>query len=363
MIALNKSLYSPLTHVIFWLIFILYELITLHLVAGSSYSLLHFLGNHLINIAFCYATIYCVFRPCWGRKKSWMLFVILITFDFAIYILLKRGLALICEAYGLTHYPVHKDLPAFIAFIFYRGKDFFIIVFLYWIFTRYIIKLKQLNDLSSQNCEKEKRILELQLINNQAKVSPHFLFNALNSLYGSLLTVSENLAARLLLIAQITRYSLMETDKHGKMPLDEELNQVKLYIEFNRIKNNELNSELNTGLNLICRFPKSGTGHKIIPMSLVNLTENLFKYGDMEDESAPALLEIFIENGWLYFHSFNRKNNRKGQQSHRMGIDTLQKRLQYYYPNHHHLEITENDNTYDLKLNMYLAGNKPMENK
>ncbi|WP_256011825.1 sensor histidine kinase [Desertivirga xinjiangensis] len=286
-----------------------------------------------------------------------MLFVILITFDFAIYILLKRGLLLLFEAYGLTHYPVHKDLPAFLAFIFYRGKDFFTIVFLYWIFTRYVIKLKQLNELTCQNCEKEKRILELQLINSQAKVSPHFLFNALNSLYGSLLSVSEDLAARLLLIAQITRYSLVETDKHGKMPLDEELNQIKLYIEFNRIKN----SNLNTELNLICHFPESGTAQRIIPMSLVNITENMFKYGDMEDQNNPAILEIRIENGWLYFHCFNRKNNRKVQQSHRIGMDNLQKRLQYYYPRHHNLEIIEDDHTYDLNLNIYLAGNNPIK--
>ncbi|WP_256009125.1 LytR/AlgR family response regulator transcription factor [Desertivirga xinjiangensis] len=159
---LSKSLNKPLFHIAFWLIFMLYELLILHFTGGSFYFFPDIVCNYLINIAFCYTTIYCVFRPCW-RKKSASLFFLLIILEFVIYILLRRSLALIFEAANLPYYSAGKDLPAFTAFIFYRGGIFFTMGFIYWLFSRYNVTLSKLNELTTLISTKSKprtRMLE-----------------------------------------------------------------------------------------------------------------------------------------------------------------------------------------------------------
>ena len=157
---LNKFLSKPLFHIAFWLVFILYELLIFHVTEGSPYFFPDIFCNYLVNIAFCYATIHCIFRPRW-YKKSVPLFLLLIFLEFIIYILVRRSLALVFEVINLPYYSASKDLIAFTAFIFYRGGIFFTIGFVYWLFSTHNVILAKLNELTTLISTKSKLAMRM----------------------------------------------------------------------------------------------------------------------------------------------------------------------------------------------------------
>jgi sensor histidine kinase YesM len=86
---------------------------------------------------------------------------------------------------------------------------------------------------------------ELQLL--QSQLSPHFLFNTLNNLYGLSILDHQKVPALLLKLSELLRYSVYEA-KEVFVPLTDEVNYLKNYIEFEKIR-------LGDRLSLTAQFP------------------------------------------------------------------------------------------------------------
>ncbi len=74
---------------------------------------------------------------------------------------------------------------------------------------------------------------ELQLL--QAQLSPHFLFNTLNNMYGISISQHEKIPALLLKLSELLRYSVYES-KERYVPLKEEFSYIHNYIEFEKLR-------------------------------------------------------------------------------------------------------------------------------
>ena len=79
----------------------------------------------------------------------------------------------------------------------------------------------------------EQKDSELQLLKSQ--LSPHFLFNVLNSLYGLSLKRDDRVSPMILKLSGLLRYSLYETSNHF-VPLQSELDCIENYIELEKIR-------------------------------------------------------------------------------------------------------------------------------
>jgi LytS/YehU family sensor histidine kinase len=115
----------------------------------------------------------------------------------------------------------------------------------------------------------EQKESELQLLKSQ--LSPHFLFNVLNNLYGLSLKQGDKMSPMLLKLSGLLRYSLYETNKTF-VPLQDELNCIENYIELEKMRIGER-------LLLNVNISKKNIDEALIPpMLLMTFIENAFKH-------------------------------------------------------------------------------------
>jgi LytS/YehU family sensor histidine kinase len=104
----------------------------------------------------------------------------------------------------------------------------------------------------------------------QAQINPHFLFNALNTLYGTI--ARENSSARKLVLnlAGLFRYSFSEN--RGLIRIEEELTIVRAYLEIERLRlGNKLLTEIDVD--------DSTLSAEVPVLSIQPLVENAVKHG------------------------------------------------------------------------------------
>ena len=189
---------------------------------------------------------------------------------------------------------------------------------------------------------------ELQLL--QSQLSPHFLFNTLNNLYGLSLHEHEKLPPLLLKLSELLRYSVYEA-KELYVPVKEEIDYIKNYIDFEKLRIGD-RLELKLELEEI-----EDSKVKIAPMLLIVFVENAFKHSkNTQDE------QIFVEIGlkrWGNSLLFRVKNSFwKTEETENkiggLGLENVKKRLELLYPNGHELQIDETENTFEVNLRLHV---------
>jgi LytS/YehU family sensor histidine kinase len=212
-----------------------------------------------------------------------------------------------------------------------------------------LIRVRIKSKLHTARAAAEQSKSELQLL--QSQLSPHFLFNTLNNIYG--LSISDHaLVPELLLkLSDLLRYSVYEA-KELFVPLNDELDYLRNYIEFEKIR-------IGHRLNIQCRFPgRLSTGIKIAPMLLIVFVENAFKHSRSTHENGISIdLNIEYTGDEIRFKIRNScENVRLNSEFHSrhsgFGLDNVRKRLALLYPEKHVLEINASDHEYEVNLQL-----------
>src|SRR6185437_5795765 len=126
-------------------------------------------------------------------------------------------------------------------------------------------QLEQYRDL-----ETRRLVAQAELRALQSQIHPHFLFNALNTLYGIIPREARGARETVLNLADIFRYFL-ETGK-SFLPLEEELRIVKAYLEIERLR---LGDKLRTEI----QVDPEALAAPIPVLSIQPLVENAIKHG------------------------------------------------------------------------------------
>jgi len=190
---------------------------------------------------------------------------------------------------------------------------------------------------------------ELQLL--QAQLSPHFLFNTLNNVYGLSLTDHEKVPALLLKLSELLRYSVYDS-KEMFVQLAHELDYINNYIDFEKLR---LGSRLDLKFNLEGVKDES---FKIPPMLLIVFVENAFKHS-RDTQGHKILIDIALCNTeheivFSITNSCFQSNSgwaSKGKHS-GFGLESVRRRLNLLYENRHELTIKESVNDYSVNLRL-----------
>ncbi len=187
----------------------------------------------------------------------------------------------------------------------------------------------------------------------QSQLSPHFLFNTLNNMYGLSITQHEKIPPLILKLSDLLRYSVYEATE-TYVPLQDELAYIYNYIDFEQLRIGD-RLELKTDIESI-----AGTDIRIAPMLLIVFIENAFKHSKNTIEP-KVFIEIRLKiwgNSILFYlknsHSRSAANEPTVEKHSGFGLMNLRKRLQLLYPNQHDLVI-ENEATHytvNLRLNL-----------
>lgn len=240
--------------------------------------------------------------------------------------------------------PLHRNALAFREYV--RAGTWFLLVLL----TSLGIKLLtqwRMAEQRTREIENEQLRTELSFLH--AQINPHFLFNSLNTIYSLSLKKSDAAPAAVLKLSELLRYVINES-KLDKVPLDEEMNYLKNYIELQKLRSTS---------SLVVHYKEQGDIHStlISPLLFLPFVENAFKYGISNNETSPIDISLLRENGSLEFAVRNKKFNGKGtlKPSTGIGINNVRRRLKLLYPEKHELQIDDSSDHYSIKLTIHFV--------
>jgi sensor histidine kinase YesM len=185
----------------------------------------------------------------------------------------------------------------------------------------------------------------------QSQLSPHFLFNTLNNMYGISLTQPEKIPALLLKLSDLLRYSVYDS-KELFVPLKNELAYIKDYIEFEKIR-------IGDKLELDVTFEETvDPPVKIAPLLLIVFIENAFKHSKNTTEQ-KIYISITLKT-WANSILFYVKNSCSGNTDENtilkkdsgFGLENVMKRIELLYKGEYDLKIQDRDGYYHVMLQL-----------
>jgi len=190
---------------------------------------------------------------------------------------------------------------------------------------------------------------ELHLL--QSQLSPHFLFNTLNNMYGLSITDHQKIPALLLKLSELLRYSVYDATEIY-VPLKDEITYINNYIDFEKIRIGDrlvLTSEIEEVI--ISEI-------KIAPMLLIVFIENAFKHAkNTVDEKIYIDIKLKTWGNSILFsvkNSYSKEENEKSNinKSSGFGLDNVSKRLNLLYEREHELNIKKDNSFYNVILHL-----------
>lgn len=212
------------------------------------------------------------------------------------------------------------------------------------------IRFMSQNELKEAQTSAANSQSELHLL--QSQLSPHFLFNTLNNLYGLSITQHEKIPPLLLRLSDLLRYSVYESNQ-SFVPLKEELAYIDNYIEFEKIRIGD-RLVLKTDIEKI-----DSNNIKIAPMLLIVFIENAFKHSKNTAEE-NIFIDISLKT-WSNYILFSIKNSHNKaavdegttiNKNSGFGLANVKKRLELLYPNEAELSIEEDEIIYNVNLRL-----------
>jgi sensor histidine kinase YesM len=193
-----------------------------------------------------------------------------------------------------------------------------------------------------ETLEKQKLSSELMLLKHQ--INPHFLFNALNTVYYKI--DKSNLAARKILeqFSSLLRYQLYECN----MPLVLVENEMEFLQNYIEVQAQRLNGEVN----VICRGLKDVKGFQISPYLLIPLVENCFKHVSTTDQNSHISIECGLDGHLFWLYTENSAGKPRDRNDNGIGLANIAKRLAIIYPEKHILQIDDEENLFKVKLQL-----------
>jgi len=193
---------------------------------------------------------------------------------------------------------------------------------------------------------------ELEFLSSQ--ISPHFMFNVLNTLVFMARKKSDLIEPSLISLSQLMRYMLYENDG-GKITLATEAEYLKNYINLQLLR---FGDDISINLYLSGDFER----YVIEPMLLIPFVENAFKHGIGTLEHPIIDISITVDE---LRHQLNlivineipldgtepaasTKNNSG------IGLANVRRRLELLYPDQHVLQLEEKDHAFTARLQINL---------
>jgi two-component system, LytTR family, sensor kinase len=335
----RKRLVNILLHVLFTTLIVLVPTFLMPLKESHNPNATHTFYNIPVFIMTGLATIACYTSAYWLYPKY------LIKRKLFSYLALTLGICLfIALTSGWTTQLFSSTVTPFIWA--HVVTKFFIVLFVMGTGTAYRFVMDVMKQESQQ---KESMSMELSFLRSQ--VSPHFMFNTLNSMVALARKKSDKLEPALIELSNLMHYMLYESDEE-KVNLSKEIDYIQSYIDLQTLR---------FGHNVKIMFTVNKplpTDPCIEPMLLIPLIENAFKHGigmindpeiDIKLQVEKDALELFVKN------KYNAATTETKDKTSGIGLVNLERRLKLLYPHKHTLHAMKNGTYFkaSLKLNMH----------
>jgi two-component system, LytTR family, sensor kinase len=191
-------------------------------------------------------------------------------------------------------------------------------IFYGWFYSYNYYAHKQIESLKLDRLQ-----LELQFESLKSQISPHFLFNCLNTI-SSLIYKDTRLAEEFIRRMADTFQYVLKNQKKKIVPLRDELDFVKAYYYLLQVRfQNNLRLEIN--------LPKSILDSPIPPLTLQILMENSVKHNVISSETPLLIYLSARDNTHLLVTNSKTKSNGKTS-GFQVGLEAIHKRYAFFTP-------------------------------
>lgn len=204
-------------------------------------------------------------------------------------------------------------------------------------------KLVSNTQLKQQNVQ-----LELDFLRSQ--VNPHFLFNALNSVYAMAMGESPRASRLVLQLSEMMRYSLYETSEPYVL-VNKELIFIRHYLVLEQLRSSGR-------VQITYHIDEDTEGQLVIaPFLLIPFVENAFKHGVHATHQRSWVRVILqLKQGQLHLEVANSKLVDGLPISERgIGLQNVRKRLDALYPGAYQLSVDNQPEQHTVKLTIFLV--------
>ncbi len=203
--------------------------------------------------------------------------------------------------------------------------------------------------------EKQERMQsELSFLRSQ--ISPHFIFNVLNSIVYLIRSKSDLAEPVTIQLSELIRYMLYETD-NKQVPVSKEIDYLKNYIDLQKLRYGD-------DVEIKVKIEGNDSSLTIEPMLLIPFVENAFKHGIGMVHNPVIDIRLSYIGNVLNFTVENKiapETRESKDFSSGIGLKNVRRRLELLYPGSHGLQIEDNGIMFVARLSLTLKRNNQFE--
>jgi two-component system LytT family sensor kinase len=253
-------------------------------------------------------------------------------------------------------------LIAAIATLLFQDEDTFPVIFAFnmgvhcffttpftWLVYNY--RLKNKSEISYLKQELGKSDANLSFL--QSQINPHFLFNALNTLYGTALQENaERTGEGIQKLGDMMRFMLHE-NVQNRISLTRDVDYLENYISLQKLRTSR-----SADIVIDVQIDEQLNNLEITPMLLIPFVENAFKHGISLQHPSYIKVTLQTKDKTLYFDVHNSIHIKPDSDPEKfksgIGLQNVKQRLALLYPGKHELIIRESAKEFFIHLTMQL---------
>ena len=188
---------------------------------------------------------------------------------------------------------------------------------------------------------------DLQFLRSQ--INPHFLFNVLNTLYGTALQENAGqTAAGIQKLGDMMRFMLHENNLPF-IQMDREIEYLKNYITLQKLR-----TQSSPEISIEDNIQEQGCNHEIAPMLLIPFVENAFKHGISLKENSWIKINLHCTDKEIVFEVRNSMHpqaaNDPEKERSGIGFKNVLERLKLIYPGKHRISVNGDGREFFIQL-------------
>lgn len=212
-------------------------------------------------------------------------------------------------------------------------------------------KFEKLSEIQMLKTELGKSDANLNFLKSQ--INPHFLFNALNTLFGTALQENaERTGEGIQKLGDMMRFMLHENTQ-DKISLTREVEYLNNYIDLQKLRTSR-----SADIRIDTHIEEQLNNLQITPMLLIPFIENAFKHGISLQQPSYIKITLQTKEKTLYFDVSNsiyiKADNDPEKLKSGIGLENVKQRLSLLYYGKHELIIRESANEFFVHLTLQL---------
>lgn len=327
--------------------FILWEIFWLEFAGVQTHPLLYVIFYSLDILFFLFVSL--LFLP-WLYKQKWPLFLKPVSAIFLIVVaaLITLAISNLYEAFRSGQKPSFNVNKIYLAKNAFRCFYIFLLGLADWHLRYTIHKAKAMQAQEALLLSSQKREGELENAYLRSQISPHLLFNALNSIYKNIHDKAPAAAETIFLLAEIMDYSLQNERYDGLVQLNEDLRQLERLIKINL----ELNSKAHVVMEITADSDMKDV--LITPLLFTDFVQNVFKHGNLSSPVHPAYIIIRAVSGSVTLETRNRIGAITKLETRGTGLANARRRMAQNYPGKYEFETQQHADEFYVHLKIRL---------